>query len=223
MVVLRGWIQAGRSRVPTHVYPTATLRSKPREPFWPILEVFSLSVVASDVASKSMKSCGLDNARHSEAVLQLFVYPSKLMAAIETERAWVIFSYVLFHLPTRLANKLLFCGPRSKIVFFVGSNSQLTTHRCSPHALALAALELKTSIAAHLLRVMEKFSKITSNPAIVIDCLAIVGSHRALHVSFTKRDYKMMFAIEHKYLENCSGADRLGRAQARGKPKLFRP
>ncbi|OJT12335.1 Tuberous sclerosis 2 protein -like protein [Trametes pubescens] len=262
-----------RSRVPARALPAVMLRLKPREPLWSIPEALSLSVMASDVASEGMNSFDPSNPGHNEAVLQLSAYLSKLVEIIETERDWEILSYVLCHLPTQLANKHLFCGPRSKIVisrllaslcsgitdgtlatkierwpdgiisrdaqglafhtlnvlisykrcfdnaqqlhhlvevFLMGLNGQPSTQRCCLHALSLAAFELQPSMAKHLSRIMEKLSQIMSNPAMavhIIDFLAIVGSQRALYVNFTEGDYKMVFAVALKYLENHNRAD----------------
>ncbi|KAI0351601.1 hypothetical protein OH77DRAFT_1429423 [Trametes cingulata] len=105
-----------RSRVPARVLPTAVLRLKPRDPLWTIPESLPFSVAASDVSSEGMTSYDPSNPGHNETVLPLSLYLSKLVEVIETEREWEILSYVLCHLPTQLANKHLFCGPRSKIV-----------------------------------------------------------------------------------------------------------
>ncbi|KAL7278629.1 hypothetical protein ACG7TL_007630 [Trametes sanguinea] len=262
-----------RSRVPARVIPTAMLRLKPREPLWSIPEVLSLSVAASDVSSEGMTSYDPSNPGHNESVLPLSMYLAKLVEVIETERDWDILSYVLCHLPTQLANKHLFCGPRSKIVIgkllaslcqgisegslatkierwpdgiisrdaqglafhtltvlisykrcfdnaqqlhflvevlLLGLNGQPSTQKCCLHALSLAAFELQPSMAKYLTRVMEKLSQIMSNPAMavhIIDFLAIVGSQRALYVNFTESDYKMVFAVALKYLENHNRAD----------------
>ncbi|KAI8972545.1 hypothetical protein BD414DRAFT_510325 [Trametes punicea] len=262
-----------RSRVPARVIPTAVLRAKPREPLWSIPEMLSLSVAASDVSSEGMTSYDPANPGHNESVLPLSSFLAKLVEVIETEREWEILSYVLCHLPTQLANKHLFCGPRSRIVigkllaslclgisegtlatkverwpdgiisrdaqglafhtltvlisykrcfdnaqqlhhlvevFLLGLNGQPSTQKCCLHALSLAAFELQPSMAKHLSRIMEKLSQIMSNPAMavyIIDFLAIVGSQRALYVNFTESDYKMVFAVALKYLENHNRAD----------------
>ncbi|KAI0742732.1 hypothetical protein C8Q80DRAFT_1273348 [Daedaleopsis nitida] len=105
-----------RSRVPTRILPTAVPKPKPREPLWSIPELLSLSVGASDVASEGMTSFDPENPAMNDAVLQSSLYLAKLVEIIETEKEWEILSYVLCHLPTQLANKHLFCGPRSKAV-----------------------------------------------------------------------------------------------------------
>ncbi|KAI0776801.1 hypothetical protein BD413DRAFT_229718 [Trametes elegans] len=262
-----------RSRVPARVLPSVALRIKTREPLWSIPETLSLSVLASDVSSEGMTSFDPANPDHNENVLPLSRYLSKLVDIIESERDWDILSYVLCHLPTQLANKHLFCGPRSKVVigrllaslcsgitestiatkierwpdglisrdaqglafhtltvlisykrcfdntqmlhhlvevFLLGLNGQPSTQKCCLHALSLASFELQPSMAKHLSRIMEKLSQIMSNPAMavhIIDFLAIVGSQRALYVNFTEGDYKMVFAVALKYLENHNRAD----------------
>ncbi|KAH9856428.1 hypothetical protein C2E23DRAFT_517079 [Lenzites betulinus] len=262
-----------RSRVPARIPPAMMLWQKPRDPLWAIPEVLSLTVTASDVSSEGMTSFDPMNPGHNETVLPLSVYLSKLVEIIETEREWEILSYILCHLPTQLANKHLFCGPRSKVViarllaslcsgiadgtlatkverwpdgiisrdaqglafhtltvlisykrcfenvqqlhhlvevFLLGLNGQPSTQRCCLHALSLASFELRPSMAKYLTRVMEKLSQIMSNPAMavhIIDFLAIVGSQRALYANFTEDNYKMVFAVALKYLENHNRAD----------------
>ncbi|KAI0326816.1 hypothetical protein GY45DRAFT_1309846 [Cubamyces sp. BRFM 1775] len=262
-----------RSRVPPRVLPTAMFRLKPREPLWAIPEVLSFSVAASDVSSEVMTSYDPSNPGNNENVLPLSLYLGKLMEVIESEREWEILSYVLCHLPAQLANKHLFCGPRSRIVigkllaslcsgitegtlatkverwpdgiisrdaqglafhtltvlisykrcfdnsqqlhhlvevFLLGLNGQPSTQKCCLHALSLAAFELQPSMAKHLSRIMEKLSQIMSNPAMavhIIDFLVIVGSQRALYVNFTENDYKRVFVVALKYLENHKRAE----------------
>lgn len=105
-----------RSRVPARTLPPAIMKLKPREQLWSIPELLSLSVTASDVASEGMTSYDPNVPGHSDSVLQSSLYLSKLVEVIETEKEWEILSYILCHLPTQLANKHLFCGPRSKVV-----------------------------------------------------------------------------------------------------------
>ncbi|RDX44101.1 hypothetical protein OH76DRAFT_1389787 [Lentinus brumalis] len=256
-----------RSRVPTRVLSTPMPKLKPREQMWSIPEVLPFSVAASDVSSEGMTSYDPTCPGTSESVLRSSLYLSKLVEILEGEKEWEILSYVLCHLPTQLANKHLFCGPRSKLViaklvnmfckglsdnsfarqverwpeninardaqgiafhtltvlisyrrcletvqplhqlvevFLHGLSLQPSTQRCCLHALSLSSFELQASMTKYLPRIMEKLSQIMSNSTMavhIIDFLAIVGSQRSLYVNFTESDYKMVFAVALKYLE----------------------
>ncbi|TBU44598.1 hypothetical protein BD309DRAFT_958023 [Dichomitus squalens] len=103
-----------RSRVPTRPIPTPMLKLRARDPMWSIPETLSFTVAASDVSSEGFMSYDPSRPDHVDSILQSSLYLAKLVEVIETEREWEILSYVLCHLPTQLANKHLFCGPRSK-------------------------------------------------------------------------------------------------------------
>ncbi|KAI1790599.1 hypothetical protein LXA43DRAFT_1146320 [Ganoderma leucocontextum] len=105
-----------RSRVPARAMPGGMHKVKARDPLWLIPETLSLSVAASDVASEGLMSYDPSHPGHNDSILQSSLYLTKLVEVIETEKEWEILSYVLCHLPTQLANKHLFCGPRSKKV-----------------------------------------------------------------------------------------------------------
>ncbi|RPD60749.1 hypothetical protein L227DRAFT_600622 [Lentinus tigrinus ALCF2SS1-6] len=256
-----------RSRVPTRVLSLPVIKLRPREQMWSMPEVLLFSVSASDVSSEGMTSYDPACPGPSESVLQSSLYLSKIVDIIETEKEWEILSYVLCHLPAQLANKHLFCGPRSKLVvakllgtfckmlldnsfarqverwpeninardaqglafhtltvlisykrcfesvqplnqlvevFLHGLSLQPSTQRCCLHALSLSSFELQASMTKNLPRIMEKLSQIMSNSTMavhIIDFLAIVGSQRSLYVNFTENDYKMVFTIALKYLE----------------------
>ncbi|PIL25919.1 hypothetical protein GSI_11672 [Ganoderma sinense ZZ0214-1] len=105
-----------RSRVPGRTMPSGMQKAKARDRLWMIPETLSLSVAASDVASEGLMSYDPARPSHTDSILQSSLYLTKLVEVIETEKDWEILSYVLCHLPTQLANKHLFCGPRSKKV-----------------------------------------------------------------------------------------------------------
>ncbi|KAM5530840.1 hypothetical protein V8D89_015484 [Ganoderma adspersum] len=105
-----------RSRVPAHAMPSGMRKVKARDSLWSIPETPLLSVAASDVASEGLMSYDPARPGHTDSILQSSLYLTKLVEVIETEKEWEILSYVLCHLPTQLANKHLFCGPRSKKV-----------------------------------------------------------------------------------------------------------
>lgn len=102
--------------MPARAMPSGMHKVKARDPLWLIPETLSLSVAASDVASEGLMSYDPARPDHTDSILHLSLYLTKLVEVIETEKEWEILSYVLCHLPTQLANKHLFCGPRSKKV-----------------------------------------------------------------------------------------------------------
>ena len=105
-----------RSRVPARAMHGGMQKVKARDLLWSMPETLSLSVAASDVTSEGLMSYDPARPGHTDSILQSSLYLTKLVEVIETEKEWEILSYVLCHLPTQLANKHLFCGPRSKKV-----------------------------------------------------------------------------------------------------------
>ncbi|KAK0213537.1 hypothetical protein IW262DRAFT_1409943 [Armillaria fumosa] len=100
-----------RSRVPTLAPPV-----KPRDPLWYLPEDVSFDFAEVDTPSEALITydpLGPDRV----PVLPISKYLSAICDVLEHERNWEILSYVLCHLPLQLANKHLFCGPKSRAVF----------------------------------------------------------------------------------------------------------
>ncbi len=100
-----------RSRVPTLAPPV-----KPRDPLWYTPEDVPFSFAEVDTPSEVLITydpLGPDRV----PVLPISKYLSAICDILEHERNWEILSYVLCHLPVQLANKHLFCGPKSRTVF----------------------------------------------------------------------------------------------------------
>lgn len=127
-----------------------------------IPEIYSLSIIASDVASKGIKSFNPGNARHNGAVLQLFV--AQRATCSTTTRCFGNAQQL-----QPLADGLL-----------AGFHAQQSTRRCCLHA-----FQLRTPIVVDVSRVMEKLSQITSNPAIAMHNPGLV-SHRRLAARATR-------------------------------------
>lgn len=107
-----------RSRVASRMVPPgATLpRLKPREPLWCYPEVIPFLVPAeADTPSSRFASYDPEHPLQRR-VLPLSFFLAQAVELIKTTRDWDILSYVLCHLPSQLANKHLFCGPRSAAV-----------------------------------------------------------------------------------------------------------
>ncbi|GJE99374.1 hypothetical protein PsYK624_156280 [Phanerochaete sordida] len=109
-----------RSRVTSRLAPTSTilprLPLKPREPLWSYPENIPFSVPA-EADTPSARFASYDPEHPLERrVLPLSAFLSQVVNLMKTTRDWDILSYILCHLPSQLANKHLFCGPRSAAV-----------------------------------------------------------------------------------------------------------
>ncbi|OBZ74415.1 hypothetical protein A0H81_05376 [Grifola frondosa] len=231
-----------RSRVPSRMVPVL-IKLKARDPLWSIPESLPFSVTDEDITSEGMISYDPAGPR-SQMVLPLSMFLAKAMEIIETEKEWEILSYVLCHLPTQLANKHLFCGPKSKVVIShllavlcAGISEGTLAHNIERWPEGIIA-EMRM-LAYHTLTVLISYKRsfkdaqplhhlvevfllglilhdevpvsdpaeaipIMSNPAMavhIIDFLAIVGSHHALHVNFIEEDYKRVFGVALQYLQ----------------------
>ncbi|KAA1475708.1 hypothetical protein DENSPDRAFT_826364 [Dentipellis sp. KUC8613] len=104
-----------RSRVPARVRSIAVpLPEIPiSRPLWRIPEVLPFVVPDSDTPSDGLIS--YDPAGPANRmVVPISYFLEAVIDIISSESNWEILSYVLCHLPTLLANKHLFCGPRSR-------------------------------------------------------------------------------------------------------------
>ncbi|KAJ3715754.1 hypothetical protein FB446DRAFT_846428 [Lentinula raphanica] len=90
-------------------------RIRPRTPLWNVPEQLLFSVDTVDTTSEIL---GIYDPSGPDGVVVLPIseYLSALLAILESEKNWDVLSYVLCHLPVQLANKHLFCGPKSRIV-----------------------------------------------------------------------------------------------------------
>ncbi|KZT64852.1 hypothetical protein DAEQUDRAFT_732143 [Daedalea quercina L-15889] len=106
-----------RSRTnPRLVSTPASFRNlKARDPMWSYAEALPFAIELVDTPSEVLMSYDPSGPKDG-VVLPWSSYLRKLVEIIEGEKEWEILSYVLCHLPTQLANKHLFCGPKSKIV-----------------------------------------------------------------------------------------------------------
>ncbi|KAL4245638.1 hypothetical protein ABKN59_010788 [Abortiporus biennis] len=103
-----------RSRAPPRVHPPRPTRMA--NPLWTHPETTPFNILAeADTPSTTLIS--FDPAGPGQrVVLPLSSYLAKLVEIIRTENDWEVLSYVLCHLPTQMANKHLFCGPKSRHV-----------------------------------------------------------------------------------------------------------
>ncbi|KAF8272710.1 hypothetical protein EI94DRAFT_1717755 [Lactarius quietus] len=104
-----------RSRVPNRQMSSvpAPADAKPRKPMWTVPESLPFTIPESDTPSDGPIS--YDPAGPGDRIV--LPVSSLLLAFIELiseEKDWEILSYVLCHLPSLLANKHFFCGPKSR-------------------------------------------------------------------------------------------------------------
>lgn len=86
---------------------------KSRDPLWSIPESLPFTVLDADTPSEGLAlfdPVDPDN----NVVLPISLYVMAIHGILEKEHSWEVLSYVLCHLPDQLANKHLFCGPRSR-------------------------------------------------------------------------------------------------------------
>lgn len=84
-----------------------------RKPLWRVPEALPFKIPESDTPSDGLMSYDPETSDNS-----LVIPTSSMLAAfidiLCSEKDWEIMAYVLCHLPTLLANKHLFCGPKSR-------------------------------------------------------------------------------------------------------------
>ncbi|TFY81077.1 hypothetical protein EWM64_g2930 [Hericium alpestre] len=120
-----------RSRVPTRNRPPAppladvVTTQVTHKPIWHIPETLPFSVPDSDTPSDGLISYDPDGPG-TRVVLPVSTFLLAIIGILQSEKDWEILSYVLCHLPTLLANKHLFCGPRTK-----GAISTLLSTLCN--------------------------------------------------------------------------------------------
>ncbi|KAF7367498.1 Rap-GAP domain-containing protein [Mycena sanguinolenta] len=107
-----GGSSASRSRSRIDAAQPSTPASKPREPLWSIPESLPFTVVDVDTPSEGLAL--FDPVQQDNAVLPISLYLAAIHGILEKEHNWEVLSYVLCHLPNQLANKHLFCGPKSR-------------------------------------------------------------------------------------------------------------
>jgi tuberous sclerosis protein 2 len=101
-----------RSRVAAKSTPV-TPAFQSRDPIWHIPQRLPFTIAQVDMPSEALISYDA-TAPGTRMVVPISTYLSAIVTILEKERNWEILSYVLCHLPVQLANKHLFCGPRSR-------------------------------------------------------------------------------------------------------------
>jgi hypothetical protein len=106
-----------RSRVPNRqltgpgIPPSTEVR--PRKPIWAVPESLPFTIPETDTPSDGLISydpLGPGN----RIVLPVSLLLLAIVELVSEEKDWEILSYVLCHVPTLLANKHFFCGPKSR-------------------------------------------------------------------------------------------------------------
>jgi tuberous sclerosis 2 len=104
-----------RSRVPNRqltTVPPPPENPRPRKPIWAMPESLPFTIPQSDTPSDGLISYDpLEPG--NRIVLPISCFLHAVIDLISEEKDWEILSYVLCHLPTLLANKHFFCGPKT--------------------------------------------------------------------------------------------------------------
>jgi tuberous sclerosis protein 2 len=119
-----------RSRVPNRQLTggggvPSSAEAKPRKSIWAIPESLPFTIPESDTPSDGLISYD-PHGPGNRVVLPISFLLLTITEIISEEKDWEILSYVLCHLPTLLANKHFFCGPKSRAAI-----SKLLTTLCS--------------------------------------------------------------------------------------------
>jgi len=109
-----------RSRVPNRQMagggvPSSSVESKPRKPIWAVPESLPFTIPESDTPSDGLISYD-PHGPGNRIVLPVSLLLLEVVDIVTKEKDWEILSYVLCHLPTLLANKHFFCGPKARAV-----------------------------------------------------------------------------------------------------------
>ncbi|KAF5323199.1 hypothetical protein D9758_016733 [Tetrapyrgos nigripes] len=104
--------------VPSSAFKTL-LPPLPPPPTWQVPEKIPFTVTPLNISSEIFATYDPTNDYDDSFVRETVVLPiseylSTILNILEKEKSWEVFSYVLCHLPVQLANKHLFCGPRSR-------------------------------------------------------------------------------------------------------------
>lgn len=117
-----------RSRVPNRQLTggiPSSAEVKSRKPIWAIPESLPFTILDSDTPSDGLISYD-PHGPGNRVVLPVSFLLLSIIDIVSEEKDWEILSYVLCHLPTLLANKHFFCGPKSRAAI-----SKLLTTLCS--------------------------------------------------------------------------------------------
>jgi tuberous sclerosis 2 len=96
----------------TTVAPPAAENPRPRKPIWSVPDSLPFTIPESDTPSDGLISYDpLEPG--NRIVLPISCFLHAVIDLISAEKDWEILSYVLCHLPTLLANKHFFCGPKT--------------------------------------------------------------------------------------------------------------
>jgi uncharacterized membrane protein YgcG len=91
----------------------SSVESKPRKPIWAVPESLPFTIPESDTPSDGLISYD-PQGPGNRIVLPVSLLLLAIVDIVTKEKDWEILSYVLCHLPTLLANKHFFCGPKSR-------------------------------------------------------------------------------------------------------------
>ncbi|KIY72954.1 hypothetical protein CYLTODRAFT_387821 [Cylindrobasidium torrendii FP15055 ss-10] len=86
-----------------------------------------------------------------------------------------------------------------------GLDLQAATQKSCLHTLCVAVYELPASVTKYMSHILEKLSRIMSNPHMathILGLLNIIGSSPKLHANFTDEQFKTVFGVALQYLQH---------------------
>ncbi|KAL5510981.1 hypothetical protein ACEPAG_3700 [Sanghuangporus baumii] len=109
-----GTVSRSRSRVPGRsAQQMPSINVKPRDQLWAEPDIVPFSLDNAGKGSQMLITYD-PTGPNDTVVLPVSDYMDELVEIIKAERDWEVLSYVLVHLPTQLANKHFWCGPRAR-------------------------------------------------------------------------------------------------------------
>ncbi|CAL1697974.1 unnamed protein product [Somion occarium] len=105
-----------RSRATSGTLPGLNTKAVLTEILWSLPENLPFSI-SQEADTPSDGLISYDPAKPKDRlVLPFSSYLAGVLQIITGEKSWEVLSYVLCHLPSQIANKHLFCGPKSRVV-----------------------------------------------------------------------------------------------------------
>jgi tuberous sclerosis protein 2 len=89
--------------------------------------------------------------------------------------------------------------------FCQGLSGPPAAQQCCLHGLTLCAYEMPVSVTKYLIQILERLTQIMSSPQMpmnIMNFLHIVGNRPELYANFTQDQYKNVFAVSLRYLQD---------------------
>jgi tuberous sclerosis protein 2 len=98
--------------------------------------------------------------------------------------------------------------PRQHVLvetLYRGLSGPPAAQQCCLHGLTLCAYEMPVSMTKYLVQILDRLSQIMSSPSMpvnIMNFLHIVGNRPQLYANFTQEQYKKVFAVSLRYLQD---------------------